>query len=126
MKWFKPEEFACSCGKCGLGIGNISPSLLAILDPMREAAGVPMKINSAVRCPEWNAHEGGKVTSSHLAIPNKGILCTAVDIATPGSAHRFRIVMAALACGVRRIGIGNTFVHLDVDPDKPQEVLWLY
>jgi hypothetical protein len=35
-------------------------------------------------------------------------------------------VRAALECGIRRIGIGKTFVHLDNDASLPQGVMWDY
>ena len=28
--------------------------------------------------------------------------------------------------GMNRIGIGDTFVHCDMDPDKVENCIWLY
>jgi hypothetical protein len=39
-----------------------------------------------------------------------------------------RMVMVCLFCahGIKRIGIGKTFIHVDVDDTLPQNVMWLY
>jgi len=31
-----------------------------------------------------------------------------------------------LEVGFTRIGIGNTFIHVDIDKDKSQNVIWTY
>ena len=28
--------------------------------------------------------------------------------------------------GFNRIGVGNTFIHVDIDPEKPIDVIWTY
>ena len=48
-----------------------------LLDPLREAIGRPIRVNSAYRCPRLNARVGGSSTSQHL----KG---EAADLAVPG------------------------------------------
>ena len=42
------------------------------------------------------------------------------------SEKRFKIVEMAMKHGIRRIGIGDNFVHLDMDYSLPQGVMWLY
>jgi hypothetical protein len=39
---------------------------------------------------------------------------------------RAQLVEAAIDAGIRRIGFGNTFLHLDMDPSKPTPRHWLY
>jgi hypothetical protein len=36
------------------------------------------------------------------------------------------MLKALFAMGVTRIGIGQTFIHVGVSTDKPQEVIWHY
>ena len=36
------------------------------------------------------------------------------------------LLFVAAVIWVRRIGIGETFVHIGIATDKPQDVLWLY
>jgi hypothetical protein len=77
-----------------------------------------MKITSGWRCEPHNVKEGGKPDSPHL----KGM---AVDISCPESRDRFIMLFHALGL-FRRIGIGKNFLHVDVDKEKDQEVIWLY
>jgi uncharacterized protein YcbK (DUF882 family) len=78
-----------------------------------------MVITSGYRSPEHNETlSNASKNSSHL----KGV---AADIAVNNSADRIKIVAAAIAHKVRRIGIHEGFIHLDQDKDKPN-ALWLY
>lgn len=94
-------------------------STLQMLDMARHLAKVPFIINSGYRTPEHNAKVGGAKNSSHL----KGF---AVDIACKDSATRSRMLTALMDVGFTRIGIGRNFIHVDNDPDKPQNVIWHY
>jgi hypothetical protein len=31
-----------------------------------------------------------------------------------------------MEAGFNRIGISSTFIHVDNDPSKPEDVIWLY
>lgn len=98
---------------------NMSVHFLDKLDDAREHAGIPFKINSAFRTVEDNARVGGKPNSSHL----KGL---AVDISVTDSRSRFIILNALIHVGFTRIGIADTFIHVDLDKDKSQQVIWTY
>ena len=111
---FEKWEFACKCG-CGTNI--ISNTLVNKLDVARAISGVGFKINSGCRCENHNRSVGGSSTSSH----KKGF---AVDIKAEDSATRFRILKALIAVGFNRIGIYKTFIHVDIDPDKPSYLTW--
>lgn len=115
--YFKYSEFNCNCGKCGKGVADMQPELLTKLTIARDLAGIPFVIISAVRCPAWNAKQGGKTDSAHL----RGY---AVDVRTSTSSARLAIVRAALAAGFNRIGVYGTFIHMDCDPSLPQQVMW--
>ena len=39
---------------------------------------------------------------------------------------RFLVLDALLAVGFNRIGIADTFIHVDSDLDKSQNVIWTY
>lgn len=99
--------------------GNMNQDFLSKLDKARELAGIPFKINSAYRSPEHNAKIGGKPNSSHL----KGL---AVDISVTNSRQRFIVLNALLDVGFTRIGIADTFIHVDLDNGKSKEVIWTY
>ncbi len=82
-----------------------------------KAVNIEVNCTSAFRTPEENAKVGGVSNSSHL----KGY---AIDLACTDSSTRFKIVFGALASGFKRIGIGKTHVHLDIDPDKAQDIIF--
>jgi zinc D-Ala-D-Ala carboxypeptidase len=98
---------------------NMDANFLNKLDEARERAGIPFVINSAYRTPEHNAKIGGKPNSSHL----KGL---AVDISVTNSRQRFIVLNALLDVGFTRIGIADTFIHVDLDSGKSKEVIWTY
>src|SRR6056297_2228968 len=119
MKHFDRAEFACKCGKCGLGLDDIDAIALGKLLSARARAGVPFVLNSAMRCERHNKKIGGSHTSSHL----NGC---AFDIACQDSVPRFKILGALLAADFKRIGIAKTFIHVDDDRGKPAGVAWIY
>ena len=100
-------------------LDKMDKTFLLRLDEARERAGIPFVINSAYRTPEHNAKIGGKPNSSHL----RGL---AVDISVTNSRQRFIILNALLDVGFTRIGIADTFIHVDLDSEKSKEVIWTY
>ena len=115
MQHFTLDEFRCPC--CYRK--PMDPHALVTFDRVRDRAKIPMVVTSGYRCPAHNAKINGATNSSHLR-------ALAGDFATPTSTHRYRILEAAIAVGVNRIGIGDTFIHLDVDRSLPQCVIWTY
>lgn len=114
-KYFRLSEFACNC----CGVHRMDPDFVDTLDNIRIDADMPMVITSGYRCPKHNANVGGKATSAHT----KGL---AVDIDCTTSRMRFMILRAAIKHKVIRVGIAKDFIHLDMDPDLPSLVAWLY
>lgn len=112
---FNLSEFSC---KCGCGLTNINMTLVALLQNVRNIIGQPIKINSGLRCPAHNASVGGAPDSSHL----QG---WAADCSVISSHYRYEF-LANVMDQFERVGIAKTFVHVDVDPDKPKEVVWMY
>lgn len=115
-KYFKESEFAC---KCGCGRNNISHALVDKLDEAREMSGKTMVIESGSRCPAHNKAEGGKRNSAHL----KGL---AADVRCTTSRDRFRLLNIFYILGFKRIGLGKTFLHVDISKELPQEQAWHY
>lgn len=118
---FSLDEFDCKCGSCGYVGADMTDESLEMLDKARDLAGVPFKVNRGISCPTHNAMIGGSETSSHL--PDRAC---AFDIAAEHSSDRYRIVEGAIAAGFRRIGIGRTFIHMDTDDTKSDQLIWLY
>lgn len=97
---------------------NMNKDFLFVLDEAREFAGIPFVINSAYRSPDHPLSIKNP-SSSHI----KGL---AVDIKATDSVTRFKIVKALIEVGFTRIGIADTFIHVDLDFDKTQNVIWTY
>ena len=117
MRYFTLDEFD-SPDLPGSG-AQMQPEFLAKLDEARHIAGVPFRINSGVRSEAWNQRVNGSKGSSHLT-------GWAADIQATTSNRRYLVLSALIRVGFRRIGIADTFIHVDMDPSKPQNVTWLY
>lgn len=74
MKYFSIKELTRSTTARRLGIDNTPPASAVIalhqlvdhvLDPLREAWGGPIRVNSGYRCPQLNKAVGGTPGSQH-------------------------------------------------------------
>jgi len=115
IRYFKPSEFEDS----RTGQLKIALALVSKLDQMRHILNRPLVITSGYRSHRTNELVGGSPNSSHLY----GL---AVDIKVSNSQERYELIKLAFEFGFRRIGIADTFVHLDIDPEKPQDLIWTY
>ncbi len=97
---------------------NMDEEFLQRLDQARAFADIPFIINSAYRSPNHPLSIKNP-SSSHI----KGL---AVDIKATDNVTRFKIIDALLFVGFKRIGIADTFIHVDMDYDKRQEIIWTY
>jgi zinc D-Ala-D-Ala carboxypeptidase len=123
IKYFTRREFRCLCG---CGISNPSLELIQRLDSARERAGIPFRVSSGSRCVTHNASRGvgGVDSSSHVA--NETQESYAGDIIIFGSRSRNLIQAALIEVGFNRFGLGDRFIHTDIDPTKDPNVTWLY
>ena len=110
--------------KCGCGICNVDPDFLEKLQKVRSIVAMPLTIVSGCRCPTHNKNERGTSESDHLT--TEAIACEGADIFCDNSRDRYRIIDAAFAVQVKRIGPHKTFIHLGTAKRNPQNVLWLY
>ena len=117
MKYFSYDEFD-SPDELGSG-KHMDHDLLVMIDRARTLYGKPIVVTSGFRTESHNKKVGGVASSSHL----KGL---AIDVACVTSKHRFEILTALLEVGFNRIGIADTFIHIDVDKNKSQNVIWTY
>lgn len=116
-KYFKESEFKACVPSCSLQ--DMNQATMNKLDAARELAGIPFVLNSAYRSPAWEKKHGRSGTGAH---PNR----CGVDIRCNTSANRFKVVTSCLAVGFKRIGIGKTYVHVDNDESKTQNLIWDY
>ena len=117
MKYFSHDEFD-SPDELGSG-KHMDHDLLVMIDRARALYGKPIVVTSGFRTESHNEKVGGVKSSSHL----KGL---AIDVACVRSKDRFKMLTALLEVGFNRIGIASTFIHVDVDKNKSQNVIWTY
>ncbi len=116
-EFFSVEEFD-SPDDPGSGL-QMHISFLHRLDLARRVAKVPFVINSGFRTKKHNRSVGGVLGSAHT----KGY---AADIKCNNNADRIAIIQSLLDAGFNRIGIAKTFIHVDNDPSKVKNRIWLY
>lgn len=121
IRYFVPSEFD-SPDMPGSGI-MMNLEFVRILDKIRNEYGRPMIIRppsgSGYRTPAHNKKVGGKANSAHTK-------AVAVDTVCMDPAARFDLVGLCFKYGIKRIGIAENFIHLDMDFTLPQNVLWPY
>ena len=117
LKHFNINEFE-SPDQPGSG-SKMDVDFLQKIDDAREKAGIPFKINSGYRTQEHNLKVGGVYASAH----KKGL---AADISCLNSDQKYIILKSLLSVGFTRFGIAKTFIHVDGDKEKSQNVVWTY
>jgi hypothetical protein len=128
-KNFKLAEFLKSNTATRLGIDeqfnppqfvldNID-NLAQQLQVARDYFGEPMVFSSGYRCLKLNKAVGGVANSAHTS----GM---AVDIEFTSEAHAKKLIEALIKAGFKRIGLGWSFIHVDIDMSKPHPACWLY
>ena len=116
FKYFNLEEFNCpSLPNSGV---NMDKEFILKLEKAREIANIPFRISSGYRTEEHNEKVGGVKNSSHL----KGL---AADIKVGSGNERYIILNSLILAGFKRLGIAKTFIHVDLDYEKPNSV-WTY
>lgn len=119
-KYFVHSEFD-SPDMPGSAANFMDNDFLRRLAYARHISGVPFVITSGYRTEAYNnslAERNYPVskTSAHL----RGF---AADIACTDTDKRFNILFSLIVSGFRRIGIGKTFIHVDMDPTKTQDLI---
>ena len=117
MKYFNYEEFDSPDIQGSRQL--MDPELLDMIDKAREIYGRPIRVTSGYRTEDHNRKVGGVDSSSHL----KGL---AIDVACVRSNDRFEMLTALIEVGFNRIGVASTFIHVDIDKNKSQNVIWTY
>lgn len=89
------------------------------LDRLKEAAGIPIILNSAYRSPAWEKARGRSGTGAHS-------IGMAFDVRCVDDAARFKILKAAIQTGCARIGVAKSYMHIDFSRTHSQNVAWMY
>ena len=116
---FLVSEFDCKCPQCTITL--ILPELIAKLEDIRVVIGIPLKINSGYRCEHYQEElrlqgfETAKGISTHS-------LGAAADISANGYTGA-QLEAVASKAGFKSIGVGKSFVHVDL---RDKERRWSY
>lgn len=100
-------------------VNDLNRKLVESLLLAQRYAGFGFTITSAYRPQDYERSKCRKGNSSHC----RGL---AVDISTRDSHTRYKVVAACLLAGFPRIGIGEYFVHVDLDETKPHPIIFTY
>ncbi|MEM0995701.1 MAG: D-Ala-D-Ala carboxypeptidase family metallohydrolase [Bacteroidota bacterium] len=95
---------------------NMDRNLMSRLEKLSHRLGKRLAITSGYRSPAHNRAVGGVANSAHLKRMAVDIGAFEMD---PGELARH-----AAAVGFRRIGVGRTFIHVDVDHSKAHPTAW--
>lgn len=118
---FVLNELKCSCGKCETTASDIDSNLVYNLEKLRDAFGLPLKINSGYRCEDHNKAVGGAKNSQHK-------YGKAADISTKhfNSEDKYRLIQLIFRMNTfTGIGIHRDFIHVDTRK-SPKPIVWVY
>ncbi len=108
IRFFRWEEFACKCGKCGGFPVQPDLRLVAQAEAVRSHFGAACILSSGLRCPAHNARVGGVGNSRHL-------LGKAMDFRIQGTSSR-EVLDFVRTLPVRyAYAIDGQYVHMDID-----------
>jgi len=126
LRYFTLSEFDCNCGGENCKGDKMDKDFLIKLDEARHLANQSFQINSGMRCNDYqeDLRRRGYKTAKKGASPHlKGI---AADISVTDSRSRWIVLNSLLLAGFVRIGIADTFIHVDLSTEKSQNVIWTY
>ena len=110
-------EFEC---RCGCRSGHMDPKHVGKLQRLRDEIGVALKVNSGIRCAEYNATIDGAAKKS-WHVPRDGV-CYACDITFahgPRSNSRIlKLYTLADQLHFRGLGLYRGRIHVDSRPSR--------
>lgn len=112
IEYFTRAEFKCQCGGKYCNGYPVEPAeeTVRMADEVRRRAGVPLTVNSGIRCKQHNAEVGGVSNSLHIT-------GQAVDLGgniAPAKLHEIaQQVQAEMIPGKGGLGLYSWGVHID-------------
>ncbi len=102
---FLRSEFKCKCGKCDYD--TVDTELIEVLQDVRDHFGLPVKITSGNRCPDYNKKVGGATHSYHPRGRAADIQIKSIE---PHKVYSYLVDKYPDKYG---IGKYNSFTHID-------------
>lgn len=110
IEYFDREEFRCKCGGkyCQGFPAEPDETMVRYANKIRKRLGVPLTVNSGLRCKQHNANVGGVKNSQH-------VLGTACDLGAPAgiSPEKMAQVAEEVIGNTGGIGIYSWGIHID-------------
>ena len=100
---FSEAELSC---RCGCGLCDIDPKLLAVLEDLRSAVGRPVRVHSGHRCHQHNRFIGGSPSSQHL-------LGKAADVSVTGVEPERLADLVTMLYPLHSVGVYGWGIHID-------------
>jgi peptidoglycan hydrolase-like protein with peptidoglycan-binding domain len=115
IEYFKREEFRCKCGGlyCQGFPAEPDEHMVRYADEIRRRLGVPLHVNSGLRCKVWNQRNNGVENSQHLT--GRGCDLGAPEGITP---EKMASVAEEVIGNTGGIGIYPWGIHIDSRPIK--------
>lgn len=110
IEYFKREEFRCKCGGlyCQGFPAEPDEQMVRYADEIRRRIGIPLNVNSGLRCKVWNQRNNGASQSQHMT----GLAC---DLGAPAgiSPEKMASVAEEVIGNTGGIGIYDWGIHID-------------
>lgn len=100
-------------------VEDLNPKLVDRIIMAQRMCGVQFTVTSGYRSQAHERSKGRKGSSSHC----KGL---AVDVSAVNSHLRFKIIAGCILAGFPRLGVGKTFIHIDIDETKAHPIVFHY
>lgn len=116
---FKAREFDCPCDDCKET--ELDLNLVYKLEDLRQLLKSPIKVTSGYRCANYQKQL--QMRGYETAQKSQHLLGRAADISngvTPG----YELEDLARQVGFKAVGVGKTFIHVDLRDDKVRR--WTY
>lgn len=115
IEFFSREEFRCKCGGlyCQGFPADPDEQMVRYADEIRRRLGVPLRVNSGLRCTVWNQKNDGAKQSQHLT-------ARACDLGAPEgiTPEKMASVAEEVMGDTGGIGIYSWGIHIDSRPSK--------
>jgi hypothetical protein len=110
IQFFTREEFRCKCGGeyCNGFPAEPDEQTIRYADEIRRRLGLPLRVNSGLRCKVWNQKNNGANASKHMT----GLAC---DLGTPKgiTPEKMATVAEEVIGNTGGIGIYSWGIHID-------------
>lgn len=119
---FISDEFDCPCDKCLVTL--IDLTLVERLEQVRALLSAPLRINSGYRCQNYQTELKLRGYETATGISQHQLGKAADIMASEGDVSGGTLEALSRQAGFRAVGVGHSWVHVDLRDDKDRR--WTY